>query len=247
MLSFIPEGKEEVEFSHSQLSTGAEIAVAYPKAGTTIGLVMIPDVHGMRPLVDETITQLASNGIAVIAVDPFGSRPDISAMDRDGKLAHVSELDDNAQCANFLAAGQILRTKHNCAHVSLIGFCIGGMYAYKCAGAGEFDHIVACYGMITLPPDWQGSGQRQPMEYLSADSASPILVIQGDQDYVASDENLVKLQEVLGNPHHKEMGSELILYPGDKHGFIHDPEREEYNETAAKDAWTRIIKVVTNS
>lgn len=245
MLESLASGTQETELSHSTLSSGASISCAFPKDPTNIGLVVIPDWQGMRPLVDETITQIASMGIAVIAVDPFCTLDlDHSSMTREEKFSYLHTLDDTKQCANFLAAAQILRTQHNCAKVSLIGFCIGGMYSFKCAGTGEFDNVISCYGMITLPDDWKGPGQREPLDYLALESCSPVLAMFGDDDSFAPSDDLVKLRATLSNPHHTHIGSEIVLYPGASHAFMHDPERDEYSPVDSKDAWARALTLI---
>lgn len=87
------------------------------------------------------------------------------------------------QCSDILAAGKILRNHHGCENVSLIGFCIGGMYAFKTAGVGGFQLSFSCYGMITMPSDWRGPGQKNALDYLNLDSSSKVLAIVGRKDH----------------------------------------------------------------
>ncbi len=247
MLDFLPHGSDEVELTHSVLSSGTSVTVAHPKEPTHIGLVLIPDIFGLRPLVDETLTQLASVGIATIAVEPFSHMSDNpSELSRDEKLARIKDLDDTMQCADILAAGQILRTQHNCARVCLIGFCIGGMYAFKCAGTGEFDSVISCYGMITIPESWKGSGQREPLDYLQMESVSPVLAIVGGQDHgYARSDDVEKLKKVLKSPQHEKLDSEIVIFDDARHAFMHDPEREEHRPVDAATAWRQALTIIT--
>ncbi|HMS25131.1 MAG TPA: dienelactone hydrolase family protein [Acidimicrobiia bacterium] len=252
MLDFIPVppdfeelGLFDVEIQHSVLSSGTPVTVAIPETSLGFGLVFHPDINGLRPLVEETIAKLAGLGITTIAIEPFSRMSDNpSELTLEEKFARIKDLDDNAQCADLLAAGQILRTQHNCMFVSMMGFCIGGMYAFKCAGTGEFDDVISCYGMITLPQDWKGPGQREPLDYVAMETSSPVIAIVGGQDHYAPSDDVEKLSEILNNKHHKEILSELIVFPDADHAFMHDPDRDTFRADDAKSAWALALDVV---
>lgn len=239
MLDFLPEGNQDVTLKHAILSSGTAVISAIPNEETKCGLVLIPDIFGLRPLIDETLTQLAQNKIATIAVEPFSHMSENpSQISREEKLTRIKDQDDNLQCADILAAGQILKTQHGCKRVSLIGFCIGGMYAFKCAGTGWFDSVVSCYGMISLPDDWRGPGQREPIDYLQMESCSQTLAIIGGQDHgFAKADDVDTLRNVLNNEHHQSVGSSLMIFEKAGHAFMHDPQREEHRPVDAQQAW----------
>ena len=97
------------------------------------------------------------------------------------------------------------------------------MYAFKCAGTGIFDAVVSCYGMINLPEHWKSETQREPLDYLSMDTASPVLAIIGGQD-----KEYAKINDV----------NKLIkLFDNAGHAFMHNPSRSEYRQADAKLAW----------
>lgn len=246
MLEFLPVGDQSVSLSHSRLSSGTSVITALPEEEIKFGLVLIPDVFGLRELIEETARELASNGIAVIAVEPFSHMSDSpSQISRDEKLSRMKDQDDNLQCADVLAAAQILLTQHDCENVNLIGFCIGGMYAFKCAGTGIFDAVVSCYGMITLPENWQGPGQREPVDYLQMETCSKTLAIIGGQDHgFAKPDDVELLGEILESPHHREIGSKLLIFEKAAHAFMHDPEREEYRADDARQAWVHALNFI---
>ena len=247
MLDFLPTGTDKVELHHRALSSGASVVVAHPSEPTTIGLVLHPDIYGLRPLIDDTLSQLASIGIATIAVEPFAHVSDNpTELTREERYALIKNMDDAQQCADLIAAEKILRTQHNCARVCMIGFCLGGMYAFKVAGTGQFDAVISCYGMISLPDAWLGDGQREPMEYLAMESASKTLAIVGGQDHnTAPEEKVEKLRNVLSNDHHSTLGSEMVIFPEAGHGFMHDPAREEHRPADAATAWKQVLDLIT--
>lgn len=239
MLEFLDSGERDVVVSHSSLSTGTAVSVALPEGDLYGGVVLIPDVFGLRDLVDDTISVIASHGYAVIAVELFSRlNANPSSLSREEKLNRVNELNDHDICTDILGAGQLLKRQHGCHEIGLIGFCIGGMYAFKCAGFGVFDRVVSCYGMIRIPDDWKGEDSTEPLEYLSNDFCSPVLAIIGEDDEsFAQTPDVALLREVLSNEHHQAIGSRLEIFSGARHAFMHDPLREEYRSDDARRAW----------
>ena len=250
--------KNEVEtpvaVEYSQLSSETKVIVAIPEESHGLGLVFHPDIFGLTPKVDDAIFQIAARGVPTIAVEPFtrlekngfdGERDEDGQIPREVKMRRVKELDDVEQCADLLAAAQILRSQHACEKVALIGFCIGGMYSFKAAGVGLFDAVVSCYGMITLPEHWEGKGQRQPLDYLMMESVSPLLAIIGGKDTYAGDEDLQKFQDVLTSPLHKEIGSHIEIFENAEHAFMHDPKRESFRFQDSKDAWALAFEFIS--
>ena len=68
--------------------------------------------------------------------------------------------DDDDRSADLVAAADALDVEP----VGVLGFCMGGMFALKAAGAGRFDRAVAFYGMIRMPEHWRSD----------ADTATPL-------------------------------------------------------------------------
>ncbi|MBP9115862.1 MAG: dienelactone hydrolase family protein [Acidimicrobiia bacterium] len=241
VIDFLPKNEfleTQVECDHLVLGSGTEISVAFPESVHGLGLVLHPDIIGLSPLVDDTIFQIAARGIPTIAIEPFTKLQNIVKLSREEKLQRICELDDVEQCGDLLGAAQILKSKHGCTKVALIGFCIGGMYAFKCAGTGIFDAVVSCYGMINLPEHWKSETQREPLDYLSMDTASPVLAIIGGQDKEYAKINDVnKLIKLFEDEHHTNLGSEIKIFDNAGHAFMHNPSRSEYRQADAKLAW----------
>ena len=82
-----------------------------------------------------------------------------------------------------------------CDRVGLIGFCMGGMYAFKAAGLRRFDRIASFYGMIRVPEAWQGAGQEEPLQYLARPGASPVLAIIGEKDHYTPPDDVAELEK----------------------------------------------------
>jgi carboxymethylenebutenolidase len=105
---------------------------------------------------------------------------------------------------------------------------MGGMYALKAAGTGDFERAVAFYGMIRVPEQWRGAGHGEPLDALRRPGACPVLAIVGEADVWTPPDDVAAL-EVLPNV-------SVVRYPGAEHGFVHDPERPAHRPDDAADA-----------
>jgi carboxymethylenebutenolidase len=201
------------------------------------GLVVHPDIMGIRPLFDDLARRLATHGFAVCAVEPFARLPAAERGDLDaaGRMVHVKDLDDTTQLSDLARAADYLVVEDGVSAVAVIGFCMGGMYTFKAAASGRFDRAVAFYGMLRVPDAWRGPNQRDPLE-LAAD-VCPTLAIFGDQDPWVPMEDVEELRKRWAG----RDDCEIVVYPGADHGFVHDAERPAHRPDYAADAWHRAL------
>src|SRR6266508_710281 len=110
--------------------------------------------------------RLATNGYAVACTEPFARFPrDVrDAPDATGRMSHMKDMDDDLQLGDLAHAAGFLADADGVERVSVIGFCMGGMYTLKAAVTGAFARAVPFYGMIRLPEDWKGPGPHDPLE-----------------------------------------------------------------------------------
>lgn len=212
-----------------QLPSGTPVEVSRPTGGApSRGLVLIPDIAGLRPLFDDLVARLSEeNGWAVAAVEPFPGRDHMRLEER---MAAMASLDDDRQLADIVAAADLLDVEP----VGVIGFCMGGMYTLKAVSTGRFDRGAAFYGMIRVPDDWRGEGQRDALDLLhaAAGTAERALAIIGTADPYTPAADVDALEQE---------GATVIRYEGAEHGFVHDPSRPAHRADDAADAWRRVI------
>jgi len=190
------------------------------------GIVICPDIGGMRPLFDDLAVQLASdNGWTVCVVEPFPDHPDSSVEDRVGGLA--GQITDERLLGDMVAAADLTEAPV----VAAMGFCMGGMYALKAAGTGRFDRAAAFYGMIHTPEAWRGEGQDEPLDALRRRGATEVMAIIGERDAWTPPEHVAELEEA---------GVVVVRYPEAEHGFVHDASRPAHRSADAADAWRRV-------
>jgi carboxymethylenebutenolidase len=217
--------------------TKVEALHARPDGGALGGVVLMVDVHGLRPLFEEVCRRLATHGLAVCAPEPFarvdpGER---SRLDPAGRMSLVSEFADDIVLGDLAEAADHLAASDDVGSVTALGFCMGGYYALKAAATGRFERAVIFYGMVRTPPMWEGPGHASPL--LTAGAACPTLAIFGDADPWTPPDDLDALRQAWsGQRDHK-----VVVYRGADHGFVHDPDRPAHLPDAAADAWHRAL------
>jgi carboxymethylenebutenolidase len=191
------------------------------------GVVVIPDIGGLRPLFDDLVASLSrENSWNVVAPEPFPGR---ESMTIDERMGAMSGLDDSTFLADVTAAADALEVEP----VAVIGFCMGGMYTMKAAATGRFDRAAAFYGMIRVPDGWRGPGQRDALDHLSdaSGSAERVLAIIGTADPYTPANEVDELEAA---------GAHVVRYEAAEHGFVHDASRPAHRPDDAADAWRRV-------
>ena len=190
------------------------------------GLVVAPDIGGLRPLFDEMCQRLADDhGWVVCAPEPWPGREDLTLEER---LGAVGSLRDDDVLGDLTAAADATGV----APVGVIGFCMGGMYTLKATATGRFDRAAAFYGMIRIPEQWQSETQGEPLDAVRSEGAAPVLAIIGTDDIWTPPADVDALEAA---------GAEVVRYEGAEHGFVHDPDRPGHRADDAADAWRRVI------
>lgn len=193
-----------------------------------MGLVIAPDIFGLRPLYDEMVAKFAQQWqMSVIAVEPFANMdlgPDV-----EPRFAAVPQLRDDDQLRDLHEAADVLGTPV----VGLMGFCMGGMYCFKAARTERFARIASFYGMITLPPDWKSATQAEPLAMLINGYADNVLAIIGGKDHYTPEADVAQLRAT---------GANVVVYPDAEHAFAHDAQRPVHRPDDAADAFVRAEK-----
>ena len=210
----------------TELSTGTPAILVRPEGEPARGVVLLPDVGGLRPLFDEMCEQLATeHNWAVCAPEPFPGKEDTP---QEQRLALIPQNDDDRVLADVVAATELLGTERTAA----IGFCQGGMWAYKSATLDQIDRAVAFYGMVRTP--WTRPGFADAIDFLRRPGRKPVLSLNGGVDQWTPPEDLDDLRALPD--------IEVVVYPDADHAFVHVPERPTYRADDAADAWKRCVE-----
>jgi carboxymethylenebutenolidase len=218
---------------------GAEVPAIHsrPEGMPRAGLVVHPDVGGIRPLFDDICRRLATHGFAVLCPEPFARLHAAGAdlSDIGARMGRVKDLDDAVQLGDLTRAADRLVVDDDVSEVSVLGFCMGGMYALKAAATDRFHRAVSFYGMVRVPENWQSPGQHDPLT--TAAEVCPTLAIFAEQDAFVPLADVEALRAAWAD----RPDCEVVVYPGTEHGFVHDPDRPIHRADAAADAWSRTL------
>jgi carboxymethylenebutenolidase len=238
-VSALPEGPHPATVEAITLDLeGTNLRALHARpAGTPLGgLVVVPDVAGLRPLFEDICRRLATHGLAVCAVEPFSRLSNRHGpLDTDTRRARAGELYDDLVMEDLAEAADHLAAADHVSGLGVMGFCLGGAYSLKAAATGRFERAVAFYGMVRTPKQWADGGQRDALE--SAGSGCPTLAIFGEADPWTPPEDVEALRGLwAGQAEHK-----VVVYRGAEHAFVHDPEVASYRPDDAADAWHRAV------
>jgi carboxymethylenebutenolidase len=207
-------------------STPAELARPSDGREPTRGLVMIPDIGGLRPLfVDHAQWVADERGWAVCTFEPW---PGCEHFTIEERMASVGTISDAQMLGDIVAAADACGVEP----VAVMGFCMGGMYTFKAAGTGRFAAAAAFYGMIRVPEMWQGDDMGEPLAAVTAPGACPVLAVIGLDDIWTPPADVEALEA---------KGATILRYEGADHGFAHDASRPTHRAEAAADAWSRAL------
>ncbi len=208
-----------------ELSDGTPAELARPSQGEpTRGLVLCPDIMGLRPLFDDLAQRLADeNGWVVASPEPFPGRED---LDLSARMAAVAGLDDLTAMNTLVLAADATEMDH----CGVLGFCMGGMLALKASATGRFDRAVSFYGMIRQPEGWGSATMGHAIDFVTAPAACPVLELVGSEDPFVPMADIAELQATSAT---------VVIYEGADHGFVHDASRPNHRADDAADAWAR--------
>ena len=171
------------------LPSGTEAEFERPAEQPTMGLVIAPDIFGLRPLYDSMVARMCSVwNMSTVAVEPF---PGLDLGDDiEARMAAVADLRDADHLRDLEEAAEAT----GCDTIGLIGFCMGGMYCFRAATCDRFARIASFYGMIRVPADWNGEGHGEPLDALARGHDERVLAIIGDLDPYTPPDDVAALE-----------------------------------------------------
>lgn len=245
-MAALAEGPYGATVTHIRLEVGGDqvdAVHARPASTPLAGVVVCPDIGGLRPLFADICRRMATHGLAVCAVEPFAriAPEERTRMELSDRMARVRDLYDDVQLNDLAVAADHLEAADGVPRPAVLGFCMGGYYTLKAAATGRFSAAVAFYGMLRTPEHWAGPGHRSPLE--TAGEVCPTLAIFGSDDpWVPPDD--VEALRAIWHGGGTCGACKIVVYRGADHGFVHDPDRPAHRADDAADAWRRALAFV---
>lgn len=220
----------------------ADCYFVHPATGTAPGVLMWPDIFGLRPAFRQMAKRLAESGYAVLVVNPFYRVKKAPTADT-GSATPIQQLIPLAQSLNeqtqmtdakaFIAWLDAQPSVAKNRKVGTQGYCMGGPIAFRTAAAVP-DRVgaVASFHGGGLVTDKPNSPHLQ-----AATSHAQFLVAIAANDDARSPNDKVVLKETFAKAN---LVAEIEVYADAAHGWC-PPDSKVYNEQQAEKAWSRLL------
>lgn len=220
----------------------ADCYFVHPANGTAPGVLIWPDIFGLRPAFRHMGKRLAESGYAVLVVNPFyrtkkaPTAPEGAAtaiqevMPLAKTLNETTHMTDGKAFVGWLDEQSAVAKNRK---VGTQGYCMGGPMAFRTAAAVP-DRVgaVATFhggGLVTDKPN--------SPHLEAAKSKAQFLVAIAANDDARSPNDKVALRETFAQAH---LPAEIEVYTGTAHGWC-PPDSHVYNEPQAEKAWGRLL------
>lgn len=226
----------------------ADCYFVHPSTGTAPGVLVWPDIFGLRPAFRQIGKRLAESGYSVLVVNPFyrtkkaptasagGATPIAEVMPLGRSLTETTTMTD---AKAFIAW---LDTQPSVAKNRMMGtqgYCMGGPLAFRTAAAvpARVGAVASFHGggLVTDAPN---SPHLQ-----AAKSKAQFLIAIADSDDRRNPNDKTKLKETFAAANRP---AEIEVYQGAAHGWC-PPDSTVYNEPQAEKAWSRLLALYSKA
>jgi carboxymethylenebutenolidase len=222
----------------------ADCYFVHPASGTSPGVLIWPDIFGLRPAFRQMGKRLAQSGYSVLVVNPF-YRTKKAPTAEAGAATPIDQVRPLAQTLN--AQTHITDAKafiawldqQSCVakdrKIGTQGYCMGGPIAFRTAAAVP-DRVggVASFhggGLVTDKPD------SPHLQAAKSKARFLIAIAENDDKRAPNDKNVLRDTFTKAN-----LPAEIEVYAGAAHGWC-PPDSHVYNEAQAEKAWSRLLEL----
>ena len=224
----------------------ADCYFVHPATGTAAGVIVWPDILGLRPAFRQMGKRLAESGYAVLVVNPFYRQkkaPVVPAgasfadpatrnivMPLAQALTATTHQTDARAFVSFLDSQTVVDKRRK---IGTTGYCMGGPIVMRTAaavpdriGAGASFHGG---GLVTKNPD-------SPHLLIPTMKAHFLFAVAENDDQREPEAKNVLKEEFAK----AKLPAEIEVYAGAAHGWC-PPDSAVYNEKQAERAWSRLL------
>jgi carboxymethylenebutenolidase len=226
----------------------ADCYFVHPASGTAAGVLLWPDIFGLRPAMRQMGKRLAESGYAVLVVNPFyrtkpaptaengGATPIQQVMPLAQSLNETTHMTDAKAFVAWLdQQPSVAKNKK----IGTQGYCMGGPMAFRTAAAvpGRVGAVASFHGggLVTNQPN-------SPHLQASKTKAQFLIEI-ADNDDKRAPTDKTTLKETFDAA---KLPAEIEVYTGAAHGWC-PPDSQVYNEPAAEKAWSRLLALYSKA
>ena len=221
----------------------ADCYFVHPASGTAPGVLVWPDIFGLRPAFRQMGKRLAESGYSVLVVNPFYRTKKAPTADA-GAATPIPQLQPLARSLNetthmtdakaFIGwldqQSPVARNRK----IGTQGYCMGGAMAFRTAAAvpDRVGAVASFHGGNGLATDMPNS----PHLEAARSKAQFLIAIAANDDMAQPNEKNV-LKETFAKA---GLSAEIEVYAGAAHGWC-PPDSGVYNEPQAEKAWNRLL------
>ena len=220
----------------------ADCYFVHPSTGTGAGVLIWPDIFGLRPAFRQMGKRLAESGYSVLVVNPFYRTKKAPTADAGAAtpintvLPLAQTLNETTHMTDAKAFIGWLDQQASVAKnrkVGTQGYCMGGPMAFRTSAAVP-DRVgaVASFhggGLVAM-------GANSPHLQAAKTKAQFLIAIASNDDQRAPTDKDV-LKETFGKAN---LPAEIEVYTGSQHGWC-PPDSGVYSEPLAEKAWARLL------
>jgi carboxymethylenebutenolidase len=223
----------------------ADCYFVHPSSGTAAGVLVWPDIFGLRPAFRQMGKRLAESGYAVLVVNPFYRTKKAPTADQGAAtpiqqllplartLNEMTHITDAKAFVGWLDQQSVVAKNRK---VGTQGYCMGGSMAFRTAVAvpdrvGAVASFHGGNGLVTKDVN-------SPHLEAAKTHAQFLIAIASNDDMTAPDEKNV-MKETFANA---GLSAEIEVYTGALHGWC-PPDSGVYNKDQAEKAWSRLLEL----
>lgn len=205
--------------------------------GARAAVVVVQEAFGVNAHIEDVTRRVAAAGYHALAPDLFHRSPD--GIVEYGDFGRVVELfaplrDETILTDLDAAFGHVRAAGFPAERTGVVGFCFGGRATFLVALRRRLGAAVGFYGGGIVTSRFQ---QFPALVDEAAELRTPWLGLFGDEDASIPVDDVQRLRAALGGT---TVDTEVVRYPGAKHGF-HCDARADFHPKAAADAWGRTL------
>jgi carboxymethylenebutenolidase len=225
----------------------ADAYFVHPASGTAPGVLIWPDIFGLRPAFRQMGKRLAESGYSVLVVNPFYRAKKAPTADA-GAATPIQTVMPLAQGLNanthmtdakaFIAWLDQQPSVAKNRKMGTQGYCMGGPIAFRTAAAVP-DRVGAVGsfhggGLVTNAPD------SPHLQAAKTKAQFLIAIAQSDDTRAPEEKNVLKTTFDAA-----KLPAEIEVY-GAAHGWC-PPDSGVYNEALAEKAWARLLALYSKA
>jgi carboxymethylenebutenolidase len=224
----------------------ADCYFVHPSSGAYPGVVVWPDIKGLRPVFRAIGKRLAEQGYAVLVINPYYRSnaapvvPDEASFDDPpvrerlmGLMKSITPdmtMQDATAFVGFLDQQKAVNTAKK---IGTTGYCMGGPMTIRTAAAvpGRIGAIASFHGARLVSQD-----PSSPHQLIPQTKASALIAI-AENDDKSDPEAKTVLRDAYAKA---KLPAEIEVYDGAMHGWC-VPDFPVYNQAQAEHAWSRLL------